>query len=228
MIVYICKARIEQAEIMADNYLEKRYDEVFGQQAKTIIRKSNPSLETMLLKNRSHRAYDQSYEVKRLQLEAIVRVNTLTASARNQQVLRFKLLTKQDGAGLLDGKYALGGALPELHLPAPGTEPEAFIVVCSTEPENKNIDIDLGISCEAMSLKAIELGLNAIIIRNFNPDAVRSALGLEYVPLAILAIGKGTDKIKIVEIGEADDHNYYRKDGIHYVPKVRLDDLILD
>ena len=228
MIVYICKARTEQAEIMADNYLEKRYDEVFGQQAKTIIRKSNPSLETMLLKNRSHRAYDQSYEVKRLQLEAIVRVNTLTASARNQQVLRFKLLTKQDGAGLLDGKYALGGALPELHLPAPGTEPEAFIVVCSTEPENKNIDIDLGISCEAMSLKAIELGLNAIIIRNFNPDAVRSALGLEYVPLAILAIGKGTDKIKIVEIGEADDHNYYRKDGIHYVPKVRLDDLILD
>lgn len=228
MIVYICKARIEQAEIMADNYLEKRYDEVFGQQAKTIIRKTNPSLETMLLKNRSHRAYDQSYEVKRLQLEAIVRVNTLTASARNQQVLRFKLLTKQDGAGLLDGKYALGGALPELHLPAPGTEPEAFIVVCSTEPENKNIDIDLGISCEAMSLKAIELGLNAIIIRNFNPDAVRSALGLEYVPLAILAIGKGTDKIKIVEIGEADDHNYYRKDGIHYVPKVRLDDLILD
>ena len=228
MIVYICKARIEQVEIMADNYLEKRYDEVFGQQAKTIIRKSNPSLETMLLKNRSHRAYDQSYEVKRLQLEAIVRVNTLTASARNQQVLRFKLLTKQDGAGLLDGKYALGGALPELHLPAPGTEPEAFIVVCSTEPENKNIDIDLGISCEAMSLKAIELGLNAIIIRNFNPDAVRSALGLEYVPLAILAIGKGTDKIKIVEIGEAEDHNYYRQDGIHYVPKVRLNDLIVE
>ncbi len=213
---------------MADNYLEKRYDEVFGRQAKTVIRKTNPSLETMLLKNRSHRAYDQSYEVKRLQLEAIVRVNTLTASARNQQVLRFKLLTRQDGADLLQDKYALGGALPELHLPAPGTEPEAFIVVCSTEPENKNIDIDLGISCEAMSLKAIELGLNAIIIRNFNAEAVRTALGLPYTPLAILAIGKGVDKIKIVEIGEADDHNYYRKDGIHYVPKVRLDDLILD
>lgn len=228
MIVYICKERIEQTENMADNYLEKRYDEVFGKESKAVIRKSNPSLETLLLKNRSHRAYDQSYEVKRLQLEAIVRANTLTASARNQQALRFKLVTKQDGAELLKGKYALGGALPELHLPTPGTEPEAFIVVCSMVPENRYVDIDLGISCEAMSLKAVELGLNAIVICNFNKEAVQTALNLPYTPLAILAIGKGLDIIKIVEIGEAEDHNYYRQDGIHYVPKVRLNDLIVE
>ncbi|MDO5321258.1 MAG: nitroreductase family protein [Bacteroidia bacterium] len=213
---------------MADNYLEKRYDEVFGKGSKAVVRKTNPSLETLLLRNRSHRAYDQSYEVMRLQLEAIVRANTLTASARNQQVLRFKLLTKQDGADLLKGKYALGGALPELHLPAPGTEPEAFIVICSTVPENRYVDIDLGISCEAMSLKAVELGLNAIVICNFNKEAVQAALDLPYTPLAVLAVGKGMDKIKIVEIGEAEDHNYYRQDGIHCVPKVRLDELILD
>lgn len=213
---------------MADNYLEKRYDEVFGKESKAVIRKSNPSLETLLLKNRSHRSYDQSYEVKRLQLEAIVRANTLVASARNQQVLRFKLLTRQDGADLLKGKYALGGALPELHLPVPGTEPEAFIVICSTVPENRYVDIDLGISCEAMSLKAVELGLNAIVICNFNKEAVQEALNLPYAPLAVIAIGKGTDKIKIVDIGEAEDHNYYRQDGIHCVPKVRLDDLILE
>lgn len=213
---------------MADNFLEKRYDEVFGKQGKTVVRKDHPALETLLLKNRSHRAFDQGYEVMRLQLEAIVRVNTLTASARNQQVLRYKLLTRRDGADLLKGKYGLGGALPELHLPVPGTEPEAFIVVCSTVPETRYVDIDLGISCEAMSLKAVELGLNATVICNFNKDAVRTALGLAFAPLAILAIGKGTDNIKIVEIGETDDHNYYRKDGIHYVPKVRLDDLILD
>ena len=42
-----------------------------------------------------------------------------------------------------------------------------------------------------------------------------------------LAIGKGIEKIELVEISENDDHRYFRKDGIHYVPKVRVEDLII-
>ena len=43
----------------------------------------------------------------------------------------------------------------------------------------------------------------------------------------ILAIGKGIEKIELVEISENDDHRYFRKDGIHYGPKVRVEDLII-
>lgn len=213
---------------MADNYLEKRYDEIFGREAgKSVVRKASPSLETLMHKNRSYRAYDQSYEVMEAQLEAMVRTNTLIPSARNQQALRFKLLTKRSGSEKMQGLYKLGRALPELHLPAPGTEPEAFIIICTTLPECKNIDIDLGISCQSMLLKAAELGLNGVIICNFNRDEVRSTFGLQYDPLAIIAVGKGAENIKLVEIGEGEDHNYYRRDGIHYVPKVRTEDLII-
>lgn len=213
---------------MADNYLEKRYDEIFGREAgKSVVRKASPSLETLMHRNRSYRAYDQSYEVMEAQLEAMVRTNTLIPSARNQQALRFKLLTKRSGSEKMQGLYKLGRALPELHLPAPGTEPEAFIIICTTLPECKNIDIDLGISCQSMLLKAAELGLNGVIICNFNREEVRSTFGLQYDPLAIIAVGKGTENIKLVEIGEGEDHNYYRRDGIHYVPKVRTEDLII-
>lgn len=213
---------------MADNYLEKRYDEIFGREAgKSVVRRTSPSLETLMHKNRSYRAYDQSYEVMEAQLEAMVRTNTLIPSARNQQALRFKLLTKRSGSEKIQGLYKLGRALPELHLPAPGTEPEAFIIICTTLPECKNIDIDLGISCQSMLLKAAELGLNGVIICNFNRDEVRSTFGLQYDPLAIIAVGKGTENIKLVEIDEGEDHNYYRRDGIHYVPKVRTEDLII-
>lgn len=213
---------------MADNYLEKRYDEIFGHDSgKSVVRKSSPSLETLMHRNRSYRAYDRSYEVMEAQLMAMVRTNTMIPTARNQQALRFKLLTKRNGSEKMQGLYKLGRALPELHLPAPGTEPEAFIIICSTLPECKNIDIDLGISCQSMLLKAVELGLNGVIICNFNKEEVRRTFDLAFDPIAIIAVGKGTENIKLVEVGEHDDLNYYRKDGVHYVPKIKVDELII-
>ena len=116
---------------MADGYLEKRYEEVFGKGAKKTVVK-HTSIETLMEKNRSYRGYDQSFEVKRDMLERIVAVNTKIASAKNQQVLRFKLVTKETGAKIITQNMKLGGLLPELHLPYPGTEPEAFIIICST------------------------------------------------------------------------------------------------
>lgn len=121
----------------------------------------------------------------------------------------------------------LGGALPELHLPLPGTEPNAFIIVCSTVPEDRYVDIDLGISVQSMLLQAAEIGLNGICIGAFDKERIRQKFHLESEPLLILAIGKGIEKIELVEISENDDRRYFRKNGIHYVPKVRVEDLII-
>ena len=134
---------------MADGYLEKRYEEVFGKGAKKTVVK-HTSLETIMEKNRSYRGYDQNFVVKRDMLERIVAVNAKIASAKNQQVLRFKLVTKETGADIILQNMKLGGLLPELHLPYAGTEPEAFIIICSTIPESKFVDIDLGIAAQSM------------------------------------------------------------------------------
>ena len=121
----------------------------------------------------------------------------------------------------------MGRGLPELHLPFPGTEPEAFIVVCSTVPENPGIDIDLGISLQSMLLKAVEMGLGGLIIRNFDREPVREALGLPFEPVAVLAVGKPAERIELVPVHEGDNLSYYRKDGTHYVPKLTAEDLTL-
>lgn len=211
---------------MADNYLERR-EEALRSAGKVVLRRNTPSLDTLLLKNRSHRAYDTTYEVARRQLEAIVSVNTKIPSGRNAQRLRFKLLEAREGGESFCRFLHLGGYLPELHLPAPGTEPQAFIVVCSTEAESPTIDIDLGISLQSMALKAVEIGLNALIIRAFDHNEVKQALSLELEPLAVLAVGKGLDKIELTEIPAGASTRYYRKDGVHYVPKIRIEDLLL-
>ena len=110
---------------MADGYLEKRYEEVFGKGAKKTVVKHN-TIDTLFEKNRSYRGYNQEFVVKRDMLERIVAVNAKIASAKNQQVLRFKLVTKETGAEIITQNMKLGGLLPELHLPFPGTEPEAY------------------------------------------------------------------------------------------------------
>ena len=69
---------------MADNYLEKKFEQ-FGK-PRTVVHRTNPSLDTLLKRNRSYRGYDQSFVVKREMLERIVAVNTKIASAKNQQV----------------------------------------------------------------------------------------------------------------------------------------------
>ena len=211
---------------MADNYLERR-EEALRSSGYTVLRRNTPSLEKLFLKCRSHRSYDISYVVAMRQLETIVSVNNKISSGKNAQVLRFKLLTAESGGRDFCRFLHLGGFLPELHLPVPGTEPQAFIVVCSEVPENSTVDIDLGISLQSMSLKAVEIGLNALIVRAFDRQEVKNALNLTLEPLAVLAVGKGTDKIELVEVSAGSDLRYYRKDGVHCVPKLRIQDLLL-
>ena len=208
---------------MADGYLEKRYEEVFGKGAKkTVVKRT--SLESLMEKNRSYRGYKNDFEVKQEMLERIVAVNTKIASAKNQQVLRFK----ETGAESIVQNMKLGGLLPELHLPFEGTEPNAFIIICTTIPENKFVDIDLGIAAQSMLLKAAEMGLNGIMIGAFNKAKITEAFNLSFEPLLILAIGKGNEKIKLQPVDEGEKLAYYRDEkGTQYVPKIRWEQLII-
>lgn len=211
---------------MADNYLEKRYDEVFGK--KTVTKRVGHTLDELLTKNRSTRGYNKSYVVSRNELQQIVAVNTKLGSGCNRQMLRFHLVTQGEEADKVLSNIKMGAALPELHLPFPGTEPEAFIIVCSMNDDDKLVLIDLGMSLEAMSLRAVEMGLNTLIVRAFNKVKLRELFDLKYDPVAVLCVGKGIEKFELQPISESESHSYYRRNGLHVVPKVKLDDLILN
>ena len=184
------------------------------------------TLRRLLQHNRSYRGYDASFKVREDQLRRIIEVVTLCPSARNQQVLRFRPVMGDEAASML--KYIrLGGALPELHLPFAGSEPNAFIVICSSVEESKYVDIDLGIVAQSMLLQAVEIGLGGICIGAFDHEPLKELLGLKYEPLLVLAIGRPAERIELKECGEGDNLTYYREGGVHYVPKIRVDDLII-
>ena len=214
---------------MADNYLEKKFEEFHSAKAGGTKHKAvngNLSLNSLLLKNRSYRGFDPSRTVPVEELKQIVEVCTKVPSAKNQQVLRFKLVAGEDAPRLQ--KYTKwAGALPQLNLPFPGTEPSAFIIICSTAAENKWVDIDLGIAAQSMLLKAVEMGLNGICIGAFNKAEVTEEFSLQYEPVLVLAIGKGAENIQLTRVKEGESQTYYRKDGVHFVPKLGLEDLVL-
>ncbi|MBP5317531.1 MAG: nitroreductase family protein [Bacteroidales bacterium] len=209
---------------MADNYLEKRVEEL--QQKRKVVVKRGASLESLLKRNRSFRGYDRSVEVDRGQLLEMVKTATWVASGMNAQPLRFRLVTGDETAKV-HPLVKLGAALPEEHLPHPGEEPSAYIVICSTVEENRIVDMDLGIAAQSILLKATEMGLGGIFILNFKADAVQAALSLQMKPLAVLGIGKPAERIFLMPCNAGDPLAYYRKEGVHYVPKIKVEDLIV-
>ena len=212
---------------MADNYLEKRYEETLGQ-GRVRVKRIGHTVDELLTRTRSTRGYNPAYVVSRAELERIVAVCSRVPSGCNQQALRFKLTTNDDGAAQVLNLVRMGAALPELHLPLPGTEPQAFIVCCTAAKETRLIDIDLGIALQSMALKATEMGLSTLMIGAFDHEKLRNELHLEFEPLMVLAVGKGIERIQLVPISADEPHAYYRKDGVHYVPKVRPQELIIN
>ncbi len=208
---------------MADNYLEKRQQELAERRPKVVH--PHPSLESLLKRNRSYRGFDASRVVTEADLLKMLEVVPWVASGMNAQPLRFKLVTGADAA-LVHPLVKLGAALPEEHLPHPGEEPSAYLIVCSAA-SGKVVDMDLGFAAQSILLKAVEMGLGGIFILNFQADALRDALQLPLPPLAVIGLGKPLERIFLVPVKKGTDLNYYRKDGAHFVPKLQVEDLVL-
>jgi nitroreductase len=208
---------------MADNYLEKRAEELRNQRPKVVH--PHPSLESLLKRNRSYRGYDASRVVTEADLLKLLEVVPWVGSGMNAQPLRFKLVYGADAA-LVHPLVRLGAALPEEHLPHAGEEPSAYLVVCSAA-SGRVVDIDLGIAAQSILLRAVELGLGGIFILNFKASELAAALQLPSEPMAVIGIGKPLERIFLVDAKPGNSLDYYRKDGVHFVPKLQVKDLLL-
>lgn len=212
---------------MADNYLGKKLEEYKSRSTSVSKVRKHMSLNSLLVKNHSFCGYDTSFVVRDEQLRNIIDVNTKTILMCNRQVLRFRSVNNNEGSEILPyirfgtGVSAAFSSLSE-------TEPNAFIVICSILPENKNIYVDLGISVQSMLLRAVELGLVGFFTGDFDKDVIKEKLKLKYEPLMVIAIGRSAEYIKQVNVQGGDNFDCCCKDNISYdVPHLILDDLII-
>lgn len=183
---------------------------------------------------RSHRGFRQDRKVTRQELEHLVECARFTPAARNDQVLKYYLAEKPETVAAIQPLTKWAGALAELHLPRKGAEPVAYIVICLDGSLAENpapYQRDVGIVAQTMLLAAAEMGLNGCMIGSFAAGELREKLGLPEAikPQLLLALGEGTDRIVMTDVGEEGSTTYYRDaEDTHYVPKRTLEQLILN
>lgn len=183
---------------------------------------------------RSHRGFRQDRKVTRQELEHLAECARFTPAARNDQVLKYYLAEKPETVAAIQPLTKWAGALAELHLPRKGAEPVAYIVICLDGSLAENpapYQRDVGIVAQTMLLAAAEMGLNGCMIGSFAAGELREKLGLPEAikPQLLLALGEGTDRIVMTNVGEDGSTTYYRDaEDIHYVPKRTLEQLILN
>lgn len=183
---------------------------------------------------RSHRGFRQDRKVTWQELEHLVECARFTPAARNNQVLKYYLAEKPETVAAIQPLTKWAGALAELHLPRKGAEPVAYIVICLDGSLAENpapYQRDVGIVAQTMLLAAAEMGLNGCMIGSFAAGELREKLGLPEAikPQLLLALGEGTDRIVMTDVGEDGSTTYYRDaEDTHYVPKRTLEQLILN
>lgn len=183
---------------------------------------------------RSHRGFRQDRKVTRQELEHLVECTRFTPAARNDQVLKYYLAEKPETVAAIQPLTKWAGALAELHLPRKGAEPVAYIVICLDGSLAENpapYQRDVGIVAQTILLAAAEMGLNGCMIGSFAAGELREKLGLPEAikPQLLLALGEGTDRIVMTDVGEDGSTTYYRDaEDTHYVPKRTLEQLILN
>lgn len=183
--------------------------------------------------NRSYRGYDESRKITREELIDFVDHARLAPSSVNAQPFRYFLANEQEIVAKIQPLTGWARALPDLNLPYEGKRPTAFIVICQDLNLGDAIaryQKDVGIVAQTILLAASEKQLGGCMIGNFSPADVKKELGLaeNITPVLIIALGKPDEEIILTEAQEGDSVKYYRDENdLHYVPKRRLEDIIL-
>ena len=186
------------------------------------------SFKDLVIKNRSYRGFDESVKITRQQLEELVDCARLAPAAQNIQPLKYFLSCDSETNGIIQPLTRWAGALPDHNLPYEGHRPTAFIVICFDKTiggeEPAKFMKDVGICAQTIMLAAAYQDINGCMIGAFSAEKVAQALSLpsHLHPVLILALGKGDEDIKIVEVQNGATKYYRDQNDTHYVPKRSL------
>ena len=187
--------------------------------------------ESLIVRNRSYRRFDQSRPIERETLRRLVDVARRTPSAANRQPLKYVLLSHADTCARLFPYLGWAAALKDWPGPAEGERPTAYIIILCDTQISKNPGCDHGIAAQSILLAAVEKGLGGCMIGTVQRDGVRKEFGIpeRYEILLVVALGVPAEKCVLEEAKPGASINYYRTpDGVHHVPKRPLDEVILE
>jgi nitroreductase len=188
-------------------------------------------IEELIHQNRSCRRFYQDHPVSRETLLWLVNLARVSASAANLQPLKYVLSCDPEKNAGIFVCLAWAGYLKDWPGPAEGERPSAYIVILGDREITRNFGCDHGIAAQSILLGAREKGLGGCMIGSIKQDRLRRELDLpdRLDILLVIALGRPREEVVLTEVGPDGDIKYWRDDtGVHYVPKRRLGDIIID
>ena len=175
----------------------------------------------MVENNRSCRGYGR----KPVPMETLLELADcarLCSCGGNRQALRNALIFRHT---------RWGAALKERHLPDPGKEPAAYIVICldhTLAPElTPTLGVDVGIAAQTLCLAAYEKGLASCMLMAFDRAGVKKDLGLEDEPVLVAAFGSRAEEVVLEQWKEGMPAYWRDENDVHHVPKRSLKECLL-
>ncbi len=187
-------------------------------------------LKELILKNRSYRRFDQSYQISRSDLLEMIDAARLSASARNAQPLKYYLSSTEEMNAQIFPCLAWAGYLKDWPGPEQGEQPTAYIVQLIDTSITTNYFCDDGIATQSILLTAVEKGLGGCIIASVKRESLSEILGLpdHLKIIQVIALGKPIEKVVIEEM-KGEDFKYWRdNEEVHHVPKRTLESLVIN
>jgi nitroreductase len=187
-------------------------------------------IEELITGNRSFRRFYQDEAVPLDTLKWLVNLARLSASAANQQPLKYFLANEPSQNAAIFSCLAWAGYLKDWPGPAEGERPAAYIVILGDKKISQNFGCDHGIAAQSILLGAREKGLGGCMIGSIIREHLRELLKIpdNFDILLVIALGRPKEKVALEEVAAGGSIKYWRDDqGVHHVPKRRLEDIIL-
>jgi len=188
-------------------------------------------IKELVTKNRSYRKFNSSRQINRDELIKLIDLARLTASSKNKQPLKYKLILNKDEVDFVFDQLNWAWYLKNWKGPEIGERPTSYILVFLDNDINDNAFIDVGISSQTILLGAVEMGLGGCIVRTVNRYEMNKRFNFaENLNLVqVIAIGEPAQTVEIVDMEKDGNIHYYENEElVHFVPKRPLDEILID
>jgi nitroreductase len=187
------------------------------------------NLKELIIKTRSFRRFDESYQIDANTLESLIDLARLSSSGANKQPLKYLYYNTNQDCEKVFPYLAWAGYLTDWQGPEKGERPTAYIIILGDKSISDIFGVDHGIAAHTIMLGATEAGIGGCIIGSIKRDELSNELSIpdNFDALLVLALGKPIENVIIEDI-KGTDVKYWRDENKnHHVPKRSLKDLII-
>lgn len=188
-------------------------------------------LESLVIRNRSYRAFDESAPIDEATMRELVDLARRTGSGMNRQPLRYRILSSKDDIATMLGNCRFAAKLG-IPLPPEGGKPTGFILMFTDREAGSPNTLalkDAGIAAQTILLGATEKGFGGCMLGSFDPARLLADFGISerYVPVLAIALGKPAETAVLTEAKDGELDYYRDGTGVHYVPKLAAKDVYI-